>query len=174
MLSKARVLQTIKEGKIELGMEDAAFEVDYAKKPDGPGRRAEIFIWSEKRAKIVLYPSATLFSVRHELCHMKLFRMGIPLTNTEKDSELFPAPEDYLRMVVIVEWYINELQKRVFKEYYAIDEAGTPRPPPFLGLPELPKRKFARKQIGLVTEVAKKGKPLATEPRNSCARTAAL
>jgi hypothetical protein len=173
MLSKARVLQTIKEGKIGLGIEDAVFEVECTEKPDGLVRRAEIFIWSKKRAKIVLYPSATLFSVHHELCHMKLFRMGIPLTNTEKDSELFPAPEDYLRMVVIVEWYINELQKRVFKEYYAIDNEGTPRPPPFIGLPELPKKKFSRKQIEIITEMVKKSESLTSKFRGSYARTAA-
>jgi hypothetical protein len=173
MLSKDRVLQTIKEGKVDLGIEDAVFEVEYAEKTNRPARRAEISILSKKRAKIILYPSATLFSVRHELCHMKLFRMGIPLTNTKKDWELFPAPEDYLRMVFIVEWYINELQKRVFKEYYAIDKRGTPRPPPFTGLPELPKTKFSRKQIEIVAEVAKKSEPLTTEFENAYSRTAA-
>jgi hypothetical protein len=173
MLSKDRVLQTIKEGKIDLGIEDVVFKVEYAEKTNQPSRRAEICILSEKRAKIVLYPSATLFSVRHELCHMKLFRMGIPLTNTDNDWKLFPAPEDYLKMVVIVEWYINELQKQVFKEYYAVDKGGTPRPPPFAGLPELPKRKFSRRQIEVLTEVAKKSKPLTTEFESSYARKAA-
>jgi hypothetical protein len=82
--------------------------------------------------------------------------MGIPLTNTEKDLELFSDSVEYMQMVVIVEWYINELQKRVFNEYYAVDESGTPRPPPFHGLPELPKEKFTPEQIKLIFEVAKK------------------
>jgi hypothetical protein len=160
MLPKARVLQTIKEGKSKLGIEDVTLEVEYAQKPEGAGKRAEIFIWSKKRAKIVLYSDATLFSVRHELCHVKLFRMGIPLTSTEEDLKLFPSFEDYARMVVIVEWYINELQKRVFHEYYAVDDAGTPRPPPFMGLPELPKERFTSEQIRLLTDMARKGEPL--------------
>lgn len=160
MLSKGRVLQTIKEGKSRLDIEDVTFEVEYAQKPEGVGKRAEIVIWSKGRAKIVLYPDAALFSVRHELCHMKLFRMGIPLTNTKRDLMLFPKQEDYLRMVLIVEWYINELQKRVFQEYYAVDEVGTPRPPPLTGLPKLPKGKFTLAQVRLLTEVAGKDEPV--------------
>ncbi len=156
MLSKARVLQTIRDGKRKLRIEDFSFRVRYAKKPLGAGQRAEIVILSRNRAIIMLYPDATLFSVRHELCHAKLFRMGVPLTNTEKDYELFPDPDDYLWMVAVVEWYINELQKRVFLEYYAVDEAGTPRPPPFAGLPELPKENFTREQIKRMTEIARK------------------
>lgn len=159
MLPKDKVLQTIKESKRRLGIEDMTFEVKYAKERDKIGKHAEIFIWSKKRAEIVLYPKATFFSVRHELCHAKLFRMGFPLTNTKKDREMFPDPEDHLRMVVIVEWYINELQKRVFHEYYAIDEAGNPRPPPFSELPRLPKEKFTAEQISHIIEIAKsKGK----------------
>jgi hypothetical protein len=156
MLQKARVLQTIKDGKRKLGIEDFVFEVKYGEKPSGVGKRAEIFILPENRVEIVLYHDATLFSVRHELCHAKLFRMGIPLTNTEKDLELFPNPDDYWRMVVIVEWYINELQKRVFSEYYAVDETGTPRLPPLDGLPELPEEKFTEEQIRYITKVVKK------------------
>jgi len=147
MLSIDKVLQTIKDGKHRLGIDDMELKVEYAEKRSRIGKRAEIFIWSKSLAKIVLYPDATLFSVRHELCHAKLFRMGIPLTNTEKDLELCPNRIDYMQMVIIVEWYINELQKRVFNEYYTVDEAGTPRPPPFPGLPELPKEKFSTIQI---------------------------
>lgn len=149
------MLQTIKDGKHRLGIEDMMFEVKYSEKSDKMGKRAEIFIWSKDQAEIVVYPSATLFSVHHELCHAKLFRMGIPLTNTERDLELFPDPDDYMQMVVIVEWYINELQKRIFHEYYAIDKAGTPRPPLFQGLPELPKDKFTAEQIKRITEIAR-------------------
>lgn len=144
----------IRNGKRRLDIKDMTFEVRYAKKAGKIGKRAEIFIWSKNQAEIVLYPDATLFSVRHELCHAKLFRMGIPLTNTERDLELFPDSHDYMRMVVIIEWYINELQKRVFREYYAIDKAGTPRPPPFQGLPELPKNKFTAEQIKRITQIA--------------------
>lgn len=157
MLSKARVLQTIKDGKRKLGIEDFMFEAKCSEKPSGVGKRAEIFILPDNRVEIVLYHDATLFSVRHELCHAKLFRMGVPLTNTEKDLELFPNPDDYLRMVAIVEWYINELQKRVFHEYYAVDNVGTPRPPPFAELPELPGERFTEEQIKRIAEVAKKG-----------------
>jgi predicted SprT family Zn-dependent metalloprotease len=156
MLSKSRVLQTIREGKSRLDIRDVIFDVEYAQKPKGAGKRAEIIIHSERRARIVLYPDATLFSVRHELCHMKLFKMGIPLTNTSRDLKLFPKEEDYLRMVLIVEWYINELQRRVFHEYYAVDEAGTPRPPPLNGLPKLPEGNFAQGQVKLLAETAKK------------------
>jgi len=155
MLSRNEVLQTIKEGKRRLGIEDMTFEVKYAKKQSKIGKRAEIFIWSKDRAEIVLYPDATLFSVHHELCHAKLFRMGFPLTNTKRDLELFPDPENYLRMVVIVEWYINELQRQVFNEYYKVDKAGTPRPPPFPDVPELPEEKFTAEQIRYITEIAK-------------------
>ena len=156
MLFKAKVLQTIKEGKRKLSIEDFEFEVRYAKDYTGIGKRAEIFIWSNDQAEIVLYSSATFFSVRHELCHARLFRMGFPLTNTDKDIDLFPASDDYMRMVVIVEWYINELQKQVFHEYYAVDKAGTPRPPPFLGLPELPKDSFTPEEIKLIIKIATK------------------
>lgn len=155
MLLRSEVLQMISDGKRRLGIEDVAFEVRYAEKTGKIGKRAEIFIWSKNQAEIVLYPDATPFSVRHELCHAKLFRMGIPLTNTERDLELFPDSDNYMRMVVIVEWYINELQKRVFHEYYVIDKAGTPRLPPFQGLPELPKDKFAAEQIERITEIAR-------------------
>jgi len=155
MLLRDEVLQMISSGKRRLGIEDVAFEVRYAEKTGKIGKRAEIFIWSNDRAEIVLYGGATLFSVRHELCHVKLFRIGLPLTNTERDLELFPDSDDYMRMVVIVEWYINELQKRVFHEYYAIDEAGTPRPPPFQGLPELPKDKFTAKQIERIIKITR-------------------
>lgn len=150
-------MQTIKEGKIRLDLEDVTFDVEHAQKPEGARKRAEIIIRSRKRAKIVLYSDATLFSVRHELCHMKLFRMGIPLTNTKRDRQVFRREDDYLRMVLVVEWYINELQKRVFREYYAVDEVGTPRPPPLTGLPELPKKGFSRKHVRLLTELARKG-----------------
>ncbi len=156
MLSRKKVLQTINKGKRRLGIEDVYFVVEYARKPGKMGKRAEIFIYSEKNAEIVLYSSATLFSVRHELCHMKLFRMGVPLTNTERDLELFPNIDDYVRMVVIVEWYINELQKRCFGEYYAIDEAGTPRSKPFSSLPVLPEEMFTPGQIKQITEIAKR------------------
>ena len=155
-LQKDEVLQTIKNGKRKLGIEEIKFKVRYAKKLGTIGKRAEIFIWSKDQAEIVLYPDATLFTVRHELCHAKLFKMGIPLTNTERDLELFPDPDDYARMVIIIEWYINELQRRVFNEYYTIDEAKTPQPPPFPDLPVLPKEKFTDEQISYITEVAKK------------------
>ncbi len=154
-LPREKVLQTIKNGKRKLGIEDVMFEVKYAEKLAKMRKRAEIFIWSKDRAEIVLYPNATLFSVRHELCHAKMFRMGFPLTNTEKDLKLFPDPEDYMRMVVITEWYINELQRRVFNEYYAVDNAGTPRLPPFPGLPELPEERFTTEQIKRITAIAK-------------------
>lgn len=158
VLPRARVLQTIKEGKRRLGIRDVVFEVEYARKPEGAGKRAEIIISSNTRARILLYSDATLFSVRHELCHMKLFRMGMPLTNTDEDLKLFPKREDYLRMLLIVEWYINELQKRVFGEYYAIDDAGTPRLPPFEGLLRLPKEKFTPEQIMMLVRVAKEAR----------------
>lgn len=154
-LLRDEVLQTIKNGKRKLAIEDMRFEVKFVKKQSEIGKRAEIFIRSTDRAEIMLYPTATLFSVRHELCHAKLFKMGVPLTNTKKDRELFPDPEDYMRMVVIVEWYINELQKSVFDEYYVVDDAGTPRPPPYPGLPKLPKEIFTHKQIQQMTEIAK-------------------
>ena len=156
MLQMDKVLQTIRDGKRKLGIEDMTFELKYAKETSKIGKRAEIFIWAEDRAEIVLYPDATLFSVRHELCHAKLFRMGFPLTNTERDRELFPHSDDYMRMVVIVEWYINELQKRVFHEYYAINEVGTPHLPPYPELPELPVEKFTVEQISHISEVAKR------------------
>lgn len=155
MLTKESVLQTIKNAKNTLGIEDMEFEVRFAKAKSKIGKRAEIFIWSKKHAEIVLYPEATFFSVRHELCHAKLFRMGIPVTNTEKDIELFPIQENYIRIVVIVEYYTNELQRRFFEEYYAIDEAGTPQLPPFSGLPELPRKKFAADQVDSLIEIAK-------------------
>lgn len=156
MLSREKVLQTINEGKRKLSIEDVDFKVEYAQKAGQMGKRAEIVMRSEDHAEIVLYPTATLFSVRHELCHMKLYRMGIPLTNTKDDLQLFPNKDDYMRMVVIVEWYINELQKRVFQEYYAIDEAGTPRPQPFLGLPELPEETFTSEQIRRIVAIARR------------------
>jgi len=154
-LTEDKVLQTIKNDSRKLGIEDIVFDVRYAEKHDKMGKRAEIFVRSKNRAGIVLYPDATLFSVHHELCHAKLFRMGFPLTNTKKDFELFPNSDDYMRMVVIVEWYVNELQKRVFNEYYAIDEAGTPRPPPFPEMPELPNDEFTFEQIRYIIEIAK-------------------
>lgn len=160
MLPKSQVLQVIGEGKGRLGMEDVAFDVEYAQRSEGEGRRAEIVILSRKRARILLYSDATFFSVRHELCHMKLFRMGIPLTNTTRDMQLFNRAEDYLRMVRIVEWYTNELQRRVFQEYYAVDEAGTPRPPPLTNLPDLPKKGFTRKNIRFLIELATKGEAI--------------
>ena len=155
MLLKGEVLQMINDGKRRLSIKDVIFEVRYAEKTSKIGKRAEIFVWSKDQAEIVLYPDATPFSVHHELCHAKLFRMGIPLTNTERDFELFPNSDDYMRMIVIVEWYVNELQKRVFHEYHTIDKAGTPRPPPFQGLPELPNNKFTTEQIKRITEIAR-------------------
>ncbi len=155
-LSRAKVLQTIKDGKRTLHIEDVKFIVRYAQKPSKVEKHAEIFIWSNNEAEIVLYPTARFFSVRHELCHAKLFRMGFPLTNTERDLELFPYPKEFLRMVVMAEWYINELQKRVFNEYYAIDEAGTPRPQPFPEMPPLPKDRFTVEEIAHLTVIAKK------------------
>lgn len=149
------MLQTIENAKSTLGIEDMAFEVRFAKVKSKIGKRAEIFIWSKKSAEIVLYPEATFFSVRHEVCHAKLFRMGIPLTNTEMDLELFPIKKNYIRMIVIVEYYINELQRRFFEEYYAVDEAGSPQLPPFSGLPELPQEKFNSEQVDSLIEIAK-------------------
>ena len=149
------MLQTIENAKSTLGIEDMEFEVRFAKVKSKIGKRAEIFIWSKKSAEIVLYPEAAFFSVRHELCHAKLFRMGIPLTNTEMDLELFPIKKNYMRMIVIVEYYINELQRRFFEEYYAVDEAGSPQLPPFSGLPELPKEKFNSEQVDSLIIIAK-------------------
>jgi hypothetical protein len=160
MLPKSQVLQIIDNGKGRLDMEDVTFDIEYAQRSEEEGKRAEIVILSRKRAKILLYSDATFFSVRHELCHMKLFRMGIPLTNTMRDTRLFNRAEDYLRMVRIVEWYTNELQRRVFQEYYAVDEAGTPRPPPLTNLPELPKKRFTRKSVRFLIELAKKGETM--------------
>lgn len=155
MLSRGKVLQAIEDGKRRLHIKDMTFNVRYAEKTSRIGKRAEIFIWSAQQVEIVFYPDATLFSVHHELCHAKLFRMGFPLTNTETDLELFPDLDDYTRIIVVVEWYINELQKRVFGEYYAADEAGTPRPSPFPRLPKLPNKKFTPEQIKDITELAK-------------------
>lgn len=155
MLTKEKVLQTIENAKSTLGIEGMEFEVRFAKVKSKIGKRAEIFIWSKKSAEIVLYPEATFFSVRHEVCHAKLFRMGIPLTNTEMDLELFPIKKNYMRMIVIVEYYINELQRRFFEEYYAVDEAGSPQLPPFSGLPELPQEKFNSEQVDSLIEIAK-------------------
>jgi hypothetical protein len=156
MLSRNKVFQTIKEGKRKLHIEEMTFKVKYADTPSEIGKRAEIFIWSETEAEIVLYPDATLFTVHHELCHAKLYKMGFPLTNTPTDRDIFPDQYDYMQMVVIVEWYISELQKRIFHEYYATDEAGTPRPPPFLDVPKLPTEKFTAKQINDIITLAKK------------------
>ncbi len=161
MLSRNEVLQTIKEGKEKLGINDMIFKVEYVDQESKIGKRAEIFIKSRTLAEITLYPDATLFTVRHELCHAKLFRMGISVTNTEKDRRLFPNTIDYVRIVVIVEWYINELQKRVFNEYYPIDQAGTSRPPPFEGLPKLPHERFTNQQIEQIFEIAKKSNSVA-------------
>lgn len=155
MLSREKVLQTIKKAKQSLDMEDIEFRIRFSRKAGTMRQRAEIFILSKNKVEVVLYPTASLFSVRHEVCHAKLFRMGIPLTNTEQDVALFHDPENYRRMVVIVEWYINELQRRVFHEYYAVDEAGTPKPPPFADLPELPEEKFTAQQIDRIIEIAK-------------------
>lgn len=155
ILAKEKVLQTIENAKSTLGIEDMEFEVRFAKVKSKIGKRAEIFIWSKKSAEIVLYPEAAFFSVRHELCHAKLFRMGIPLTNTEMDLELFPIKKNYMRMIVIVEYYINELQRRFFEEYYAVDEAGSPQLPPFSGLPELPQEKFNSEQVDSLIITAK-------------------
>ena len=154
-LSRDRVLQTIRSGKRELDIDGMVFQIRYIKEISEIGKRAEIVIWSNLHAEILLYPTATLFSVRHELCHGKMFTMGLPLTNTEKDTRLLPNPEDHIRMVLIVEWYTNELQRRVFHEYYSIDEEGTPRLPPFKGLPKLPKDRFTREQIRLIMEIAR-------------------
>ncbi|UCH32257.1 MAG: hypothetical protein JSV05_02425 [Candidatus Bathyarchaeota archaeon] len=155
MLARTKVLQTIKDGKLKLDLRDMKIEVNYVKSISKIGKRAEIFIWSKDEVEILLYPTATLFSVRHELCHAKLFRMGIPLTNTETDLKMFPDAGDYLRMVVITEWYINELQKKFFNEYYIVDEIGTPRPPPFSDLPQLPDGKFTSTQIEHIVKIAK-------------------
>lgn len=155
MLTKEKVLQTIKKAKQTLDLDDVSFEVKFSETRSKIGKRAEIFIWTNKRAEIVFYPEATMFSVRHETCHMKLFRMGIPLTNTEKDLKLFPIKKNYLRMVLIVEYYINELQRRFFKEYYTVDDKGTPQPSPFSELPELPLEKFTVAQANLLMDIAK-------------------
>jgi hypothetical protein len=155
MLSREKVLQTIKKAKQALGVEDVEFQIRFSRKPGKMRQRAEISIPSEDEAEIVLYPTATLFSVRHEVCHAKLFKMGIPLTNTEQDVALFRDPRNYMRMIIIVEWYINELQRRVFHEYYAVDEAGTPKPPPFADLPKLPEEDFPPQQIDRIIEIAK-------------------
>jgi hypothetical protein len=146
-LSNSQVLQTIEKGKRKLELGDMSFEVQYADQPQGLEKRAEIFIWSDNHAEILLYPNATLFSVRHELCHAKLFRMGAPLTNTAKDRKLFPASEEYLRAVVIVEWYVNELQRKFFGEYYTTDRFGSPRSPPYPKLPKLPNESFTTTMI---------------------------
>ena len=155
MLARTKVLQTIKGGKRKLDIMDMKIKVKYIEKVPKIGKRAEIFIWSKDEVEITLYPSATLFSIHHELCHAKIFRMGFPLTNTKTDLEMFPDTDDYMRMVVIVEWYINELQKKVFKEYYAVNGMGTPRPPPFPNLPKLPDEKFTLAQIEFITRIAK-------------------
>jgi hypothetical protein len=154
MLSRIKVFQIIKKGKRRLDIEEVRFRLKYSMETSKIGKSAEIFIWSDRLSEIVLYPTATFFSVRHELCHAKLYEMGIPLTNTEKDINLFPDQNNLLRMIVIVEWYINELQRRVFNEYYAVDKSGTPRPPPFHGLPQLPQERFTAEEINQIVEIA--------------------
>lgn len=154
MLSRVKVLQMIRDGKKKLDIEDFKFSLKYSNASSKIGKKAEIFILSEDEAEVVLYPTAAFFSVRHELCHAKLFRMGIRLTNTEKDRVLFPDVEDYTRVVVTVEWYINELQRQVFREYYAVDGAGAPRPPPFEGLPPLPRYEFTDEEIKRIMIIA--------------------
>jgi hypothetical protein len=156
MLSRKKVLQMIRFGKGILGIEDTTFMVKFVGDTPKIGKHAEIFIWSSDQVEMVLYPKASYFSVNHELCHAKLYMMGIPLTNTVKDLEFFPQKKNYMKMVMIVEWYVNELQKQFFQEYYTIDKVGTPRPPPFPNLPELPREKFSNKQINYLTKVAKK------------------
>jgi hypothetical protein len=158
MLPNERVLQMIKKGKQTLGISDISFVVRSIGKSPAIAKKAEIHIWSRNHAEIVLYPQATFFSVNHELCHAKLYRMGIPVTNTDRDLQLFPDKEHYMRMIVIIEWYVNELQKRFFQEYYSIDKIGTPRPAPFPDLPPLPEGKFSVREVEYITATAKHGK----------------
>ena len=155
MLSRERVLQMIKKGKQTLGISDMSFVVRFVGKSPTMAKKAEICIWSRNQAEILLYPQATFFSVNHELCHAKLYRMGIPVTNTDSDLQLFPDKEDYMRMVVIIEWYVNELQKRFFQEYYSIDNKGTPRPTPFPDLPPLPENTFSVRDVEYIVAAAK-------------------
>ncbi|MFP3985546.1 MAG: hypothetical protein ACLFU9_06245 [Candidatus Bathyarchaeia archaeon] len=166
MLPKEKVLQTINEAKRKLDIEDIKFEVRYSNRTGKTGKKAEIFIQSRKYAQIILYPTATFFSVRHELCHAKLYRMGIPLTNTEGDHELFNDSGDYIKMVLVAEWYVNELQRRVFSEYYAVDEIGTPRPKPFPSLPDLPKERFTAQQITHIMKTTKRFEGKRSDDRN--------
>lgn len=158
MLPKEKVLQMIKKGKQTLGIKDMTFSVKYVGKSPATAKKAEIYIWSRNEAEIVLYPRARFFSVNHELCHAKLYRMGIPVTNTERDLQLFTNKQDYMRMVVIIEWYINEMQKEFFQEYYSIDKYGTPRPAPVPDLPTLPEDKFSVREVDYLIETAKRGK----------------
>lgn len=148
----------IKKGKQTLDINDMSFAVRFVGKSPTIAKKAEICIWSRTQAEITLYPQATFFSVNHELCHAKLYRMGIPITNTDRDLQLFPDKEDYMRMVVIIEWYVNELQKRFFQEYYTIDNRGTPRLAPFPNLPPLPESKFSLSDVEYILAVAKHGK----------------
>ena len=159
-VNKGKSVANNKKAKRALGLDDVSFEVKFAKTRSEIGKRAEIFIWTNNRAEIVFYPEATTFSVRHEVCHVKLFRMGIPLTNTETDLKLFPTKREYLHMVLIAEYYINELQRRFFNEYYTGDDESISQPPPFKGLPELPLHKFTVEQINLLVDIAKGNMPL--------------
>jgi hypothetical protein len=160
MLTKEKVLQIIKKAKNTLGLDYVSFELKFVKRRSEIGKRAEIFIKPNNRIEIMFYPDATDFSVRHELCHVKLFKMGIPLTNTKADRELFPVKRNYLHMILIVEYYINELQRRFFNEYYTAEDGASPQSPPFSGLPELPLHHFSSEQINLLINIAKGDRPL--------------
>jgi hypothetical protein len=160
MIAKAKVFQLIKNAKSTLGLSDVTFEVKFAEKSSRIGKRAEIFIWSQHQAEIVFYPEAIESSVSHEVCHLKLYRMGLPITNTETDLELFPDKRDYLRMVLIVEHYITELQQQFFHEPNS-DKEEPPSPrSPFQRMPPLPKESFTHKQVSLLINLAKGDQPL--------------
>ena len=152
----------------KLGIEDMTFQLEYgASFKEFMGARAEVRITPLKNFTVILFREAYLdpdvrmglFSVHHELCHVKLYRMGFPITNDPFiDKKRWPNHLVYNKLCVICEWYANELQRRVFDEYHG-DFNGkgevVPYPPPFEGLPPLPKESFTKQEIDNILSVAK-------------------
>lgn len=91
-LSKERSEKEIKKSLRKLGIADMTFQLEHNTygRMAFAGARAETYITSPKKFTVVLSPEVCsdsdvrmgLFSIHHEACHVKLYRMGYPITGS--------------------------------------------------------------------------------------------
>ncbi len=146
----------------KLGISDMRYRISYIPEGSVGDTKATFVIRKPRFFELILLGNKDLrlFSVRHELCHVKLWKMGFPLTNVILNDlkKLGLDREEYDNLVVICEYYVNELQKRDLGEWRKRSSWLLDMNSLLEGLPPLPQNRFSTGDVNAILSRVKKKK----------------